>query len=78
MSASSKIKIKLGQMEVEYEGTDAFIKEELQGFLVQMSALQPQVSSDGHFPLANASPKTRIGPVPPAPIPFDENAVFNL
>jgi hypothetical protein len=35
----SRIRIKLGQMEVEYEGSEAFIKQELLDFVEKVSAL---------------------------------------
>ncbi len=41
MSVASKIRIKLGDIEVEYEGSDAFIKGELQELLEKMSTFQP-------------------------------------
>ena len=36
----SRIRIKLGQMEVEYEGSEAFIKQELLDFVEKVSALR--------------------------------------
>jgi|SRR5208337_3394125 len=36
----SRIRIKVGQMEVEYEGSEAFIKQELLDFVEKVSALR--------------------------------------
>jgi hypothetical protein len=46
LQMESRIRIKLGQIEVEYEGSDAFIKGEIQGLLGQLAQLQPQQQSD--------------------------------
>lgn len=46
MAATSKIRIKMGQIEVEYEGSDSFLKQELKELLGAVSKLHSESNCD--------------------------------
>lgn len=68
MSTSSKIKIRVGAIEVEYEGSEAFLKEELPALLAAVSKLhnenagrsggdeQGDANANGKKPSTNGGP----------------------
>jgi hypothetical protein len=47
---TSKVRLKLGQLEVECEGTEEFLRDELPKLLETFSKLQPTVAAVGHPP----------------------------
>jgi hypothetical protein len=49
-SVTSKVRLKLGQLEVECEGTEEFLRDELPKLLETFSKLQPTVAAVGHPP----------------------------
>src|SRR5687767_12900337 len=62
---SSKIKVKVGGVEVEYEGSEAFLKEELPGLLSTLAKLQKEFGStptlETEIPRENG--EARVAPV---------------
>lgn len=60
--STSKIKIKLGAIEVEYEGSESFLKEELPALLEAVSHLYSQSTSDSPPITEHATPTLRQMP----------------
>ncbi|WP_462248916.1 hypothetical protein [Ekhidna sp.] len=54
MTNSSKIKIKMGPIEVEYEGSESFLKEELPEILKAVSDLYKEAGSKMELPNSNS------------------------
>lgn len=65
---TSKIRIKLGHMEVEYEGSEEFIKQELVGLVKTVSDL-----SKAHSPTSQPIADTQE--VAPAAVPTQQSAI---
>lgn len=55
---TSKVRMKLGELEVECEGTEEFLKAELPKLLSMLSKLQPNAASELRNGHRNGSPRT--------------------
>lgn len=57
---STKIKIKVGEVEIEYEGPEAFLLKSLPGLIARLSGISDETPKDGALGKLKKEPKTKI------------------